>query len=80
VSEPRETRKADRTPRPATAAQRLLTIRQASDLLGVPPRSLHDVVASGRLPVIHLPGQSRRVWLDRRDLDRLIETSREVRA
>jgi excisionase family DNA binding protein len=72
-------KKADRKPKPASAAQRLLTVKQASELLGVPPRSLWDVIASGKLAVIQLPGQKRRVWLDRYDIDRLLVASREVR-
>lgn len=70
----------DRKPKPASAAQRLLTVKEASELLGVPRRSLQDVIASGKLAVILLPGQKRRVWLDRYDLDQLLAQSREVRS
>jgi len=71
--------KPNRSPRPATTSQRLLTVKQASELSGVPVRSLWDVIAAGKLAVVRLPGQTRRAWIDRRDLDALIEQSREVR-
>jgi hypothetical protein len=64
--------------RPANARQRLLTLRQASDLSGIPETSLRDLVARGALAEVRLPTM-RRVWIDRQDLDRLIERSREVR-
>jgi len=73
-------RKADRRPRPASLTQRLLTITQASAVSGIPRRSLWDVIAAGKLAIVRLPGQTRRAWIDRRDLDALIESSREVRA
>jgi hypothetical protein len=73
-------KKADRKPRPASLTQRLLTVDQASAHSGIPRRSLWDVIAAGKLAIVKLPGQTRRSWIDRRDLDALIESSREVRA
>jgi predicted DNA-binding transcriptional regulator AlpA len=65
--------------RRATSTQRLLTLRQSSQEFGVPERSLYDQIAKGALPCVRFP-ESRRIWIDRRDLESLIDASREVRA
>src|SRR5690349_19802782 len=73
-----EVRRTSVRVRPATARQRLLTLRQASDLSGIPETSLRDLIARGALPEVRLPA-ARRIWIDRQDLDRLIDRSRGVR-
>lgn len=65
--------------RRASAVQRLLTIRQSSELYGVPERSLHDLIARGVLACVQFP-DSRRIWLDRGDLDTCITNWKRKRA
>jgi hypothetical protein len=65
--------------RKATAVQQLVTVPQASEVKGVPERSIHDLIARGLLPYVQFPG-GRRIWIDLRDFDALIAKSREVRA
>ena len=66
-----ETRQRKSKVRPATSIQRLLTLRQASELLGMPERSLNYWVAQGVLACVQFP-DSRRIWLDRGDLDAFV--------
>jgi len=61
----------DQRERPSTPA-RLLSIREASAELGVSAWTLRDLIASGTLRAVQPPG-IRRIWIDRRDLDRAIE-------
>ena len=56
----------------STAPKRLLSIIEAADELGVSPWTLRDLVASKRLRAVQPPGV-RRIWIDRRDLDKAIE-------
>ena len=51
---------------------RLLTLKQASTELGVSVWTLRDLIGSGKLRAVQPPG-IRRIWLDRRDLERAIE-------
>jgi hypothetical protein len=78
-------RPAERTPvdRPDTEP-RLLDLRAGAKYIGISYWSLRELVLSGHVPAIRLPcpqGRSgrimRRVLVDRRDLDDLIERSRE---
>lgn len=55
---------------------RLITLQQASAELGVPYTSLRDLVIRGVLPSVRL-GDSRRIWIKREDIERLIERSTE---
>ena len=55
----------------------LLSIGAASAEIGVPKTSLHDLVVRGVLPAVRFPG-TRRIWIRRVDLHRLIEASVEV--
>ena len=63
------------------SARRLLDVRSAAAYLSVSAWSIRALVESGRLPRVRLPlcgdGEMRRLLLDVRDLDRLIEASRE---
>ena len=62
--------------RSAHVAARLLTLQQASAEYGPPYTSLRDLVIRGFLPAVRL-GDSRRIWVRREDLERLIARSSE---
>lgn len=64
--------------RQATERQRLLTLRQGAHEYGVPERSLYDQITRGALPCVRFP-ESRRIWIDRRDIEGLIDASKERR-
>jgi hypothetical protein len=49
----------------------LVTLQQASAETGVPYTSVRDLVLRGFLPRVQL-GDSRRLWIRRSDLERLI--------
>lgn len=51
---------------------RLLSAQAAAAYLGWPYTTLRDAALRRHLPVVRMPG-SRRMWFDRRDLDRAIE-------
>jgi excisionase family DNA binding protein len=62
-----------------TAAGRqsmLLTLQQASAETGVPYTSVRKLVLDGHLPRVQL-GDSKRTWVKRADLERLIAVSTE---
>lgn len=65
----RRTRQGSRR---TTPAQLLLTLRQAAEETGVPYSSLRDLVLRGYLSSVRL-GNSRRIWLRRADLERLVQ-------
>jgi predicted DNA-binding transcriptional regulator AlpA len=64
--------------RTARPTQRLLTLRQASEITGIPERTLHFLVTKGVLAVVRFP-ESRRIWIDRVDLDVMLAASKEKR-
>lgn len=66
-----EPRRADL---PATG--RLLSAQAAATYLGVPYTSLRDWALRGHLPIVRIP-DCRRLWFDRRDLDRAVDTWKE---
>lgn len=55
---------------------RLLSVQAASGYTGLPYTTILDAAHRGLLPVMRVPG-SRRMWFDREDLDRAIETWKE---
>lgn len=55
---------------------RLLSAQDAARYLGVPYTSLRDWALRGHMPIVRVPG-CRRLWFDRRDLDRAIEAWKE---
>ena len=55
---------------------RLLSAQAAARYLGVPYTSLRDWALRGHVPIVRVP-DCRRLWFDRRDLDRAIEAWRE---
>ena len=61
----------------ATSAGRLLTAKDAAHYLGVPYTTLRDWAHRGILPVVRVP-ECRRWWIDRHDLDRVVERFKEI--
>ena len=63
-------------------APRLLDVAGAAAYLSVSSWTIRDLLAAGRLPRVRLPlagdRECRRVLLDRADLDRLIDASKEA--
>lgn len=55
----------------------LLTLQQASAETGVPYNSMRKLVLTGHLPKVQL-GDSKRTWVKRADLERLITNSTET--
>jgi excisionase family DNA binding protein len=55
----------------------LLTLQQAAAETGVPYTSVRKLVLDGHLPRVQL-GDSKRTWVKRVDLERLIAASTEV--
>lgn len=55
---------------------RLLSAQSAAKYLGVPYTTLRDWALRGHLPVLRAP-QSRRMWFDRKDLDRIVDQWKE---
>ena len=55
----------------------LLTLQQAAAETGVPYTSVRKLVLEGHLPRVQL-GDSRRTWIKRTDLERLIAASTET--
>lgn len=53
---------------------KLISLQVASAEYGPPYTSLRDLVLRGTLPAVRF-GDSRRIWVKRADLERLIETS-----
>ena len=54
---------------------RLFTVQRAAEYLGRSAHSIRHLCSTGKLPVVRIDG---RVFLDRNDLDRVIEESKEV--
>jgi len=81
---------ADRGERVATDRARCLDKKAAATYLGVSENQIVRFINAGFLPIVKFPGQNtetgvdphgvcRRVLLDVRDLDELIERSKETR-
>jgi hypothetical protein len=60
---------------PAVQA-RLLSAQAAAKYLGVPYTSLRVWALRGHLPIVRVP-ECRRLWFDRRDLDRAVDAWKE---
>ena len=56
----------------ANSEARLLSLKDAAKLSGISIWTLRDLIADGQLRAVQPPG-IRRVWIDRRDLDKAIE-------
>ena len=57
----------------ATVAPRLLRVEQAASYLGRSKEAVEHMVASAKIPTVRI---DRRVFIDVRDLDRLIDDSK----
>lgn len=68
---------SNRQARPATAAQRLLTLHQIEQEFGIPYRSLYDMHVRGTLKAIRFPG-FHRLWFERAAIEKLIADSAEA--
>jgi excisionase family DNA binding protein len=55
-------------------ARRLLSLKEAATVLGVSPVTIRRFIWKGTLPAVRL---TRRIQVDARDLDRLIERTKE---
>ena len=60
-------------PASVTASQRLLTVRQAAEYLGLKATTLYDWVARRKIPFVKLNGALR---FDLQDMERLIESEK----
>jgi excisionase family DNA binding protein len=65
----------DRT-KPEGSGPRLLSAQAAAKYLGVPYTSLRDWALRGHIPIVRVP-DCRRLWFDRKDLDRAIDAWKE---
>ena len=63
-----------RPPEAPGASRRLLSLAEAALLLGVSVASVRRLIWQGRLPVVRL---TRRIQVDLRDLERLIEQAKD---
>ena len=61
---------------PTPLSPRLLSAQGAAKYLGVPYTSLRDWAQRGHIPVVRVP-DCRRLWFDRRDLDRMVDAWKE---
>ena len=65
------------SPRPSAGPEpRLLSAQAAARYLGVPYTSLRDWALRGHVPIVRVP-DCRRLWFDRCDLDRAVESWKE---
>jgi excisionase family DNA binding protein len=62
--------------------QRLMGANEAAKYLGLSYWMLRELIWSGAIPLVRLPnktgGRLRRILVDKGDLDRLIERSKEI--
>jgi len=54
---------------------RLFTVQRAAEYMGRSAHSIRHLCNTGKLPVVRIDG---RVFLDRQDLDRIIEESKQT--
>ena len=55
---------------------RLLSAQDAAQYLGLPYTTLRDIALRGHLPIVRIP-DCRRLWFEKRDLDRALEAWKE---
>lgn len=56
---------------------RLMTLKQASDYLGLTMWALRERIWGGQLPVLQFPG-GRKQYLDRNDLESFIQKNKRI--
>lgn len=66
-------------------ASRLLSVKQAAQYMGVSYGTMMNMVTYGKVPKVRLPAPAgdngdaiRKILIDRRDLDNLIESCKEI--
>lgn len=57
---------------PEARSPRLLGLKEAAAELGISIWTLRDLIGDGQIKAVQPPGV-RRIWIDRRDIDRAIE-------
>jgi hypothetical protein len=63
----------------------VVTRQQASEITGLPPATIYDLIARGDLPIVRLPDTRSnastrpKIWIRRSDLEALIENNVERR-
>jgi excisionase family DNA binding protein len=60
-----------------THARRLLTLPQAVLYIGLSAWKLRQLIHDGKLPIVEL-NEGQKFWIDRRDLDALVERNKRV--
>ena len=58
-------------------ARRLLTLPQAVAYIGLSAWKLRQLIHDGKLPIVEL-NEGQKFWIDRRDLDALVERNKRV--
>ena len=61
----------------STQAHRLLTLPQAVMYIGLSAWKLRQLIHDGKLPIVEL-NEGQKFWIDRRDLDALVERNKRV--
>ena len=61
----------------ATQTPRLLTLRAASEYLGLKISSLRTRIWAGELPIVRFQG-GRKIFIDRQDLEDFIQRNKET--
>jgi excisionase family DNA binding protein len=59
------------------AAGRLLTLPMACGYIGLSAWKMRQLIHDGKLPIVEL-NEGQKFWLDRRDLDNLVERNKRV--
>ncbi len=79
MPKPRTAPQPPAAPIASATSRKAFTVPQLSRDKGIPPRSIHDLIARGLLPYFRFPG-GRRLWVYAEDFDALVDKCREVRA
>jgi excisionase family DNA binding protein len=59
------------------SSRRLLTLPQAVAYIGLSAWKLRQLIHDGKLPIVDL-NEGQKFWIDRRDLDALVERNKRV--
>jgi excisionase family DNA binding protein len=59
------------------SSRRLLTLPQAVEYIGLSAWKLRKLIHEGKLPIVEL-NEGQKFWIDRQDLDSLVERSKRV--
>ena len=67
----------ERTLSVSASTRRLLTLPQAVAYIGLSAWKLRQLIHDGKLPIVEL-NEGQKFWIDRRDLDELVERNKRV--